>query len=255
MRTALLTALLAAVLGAALLLPEAGDTAPRPAQKGSATGPAFALVELFTSEGCSSCPPADAVLQRLMGQPGVYALAWHVDYWDRLGWPDPFASPRWTGRQRHYAEAFALNSMYTPQMVVNGRRQFVGSSESKARAAIAEALKSPASVKLSLRVERGETWVASLQAEGAPKGSVLHAVLVDGGHVIAVKRGENEGRTLRHERVVRDWKWAPGPKARLILTPPAKEPAHGGEHAPATKRILAWVQDPGGAVLAATEGR
>jgi len=101
------------------------------------------VVELFTSEGCSSCPPADALLQRLAaaGQDGVrvIALGEHVDYWDRLGWKDRFSSGELTARQRTYASRFNIDSIYTPQMVVDGRTEFVGSDASAARSAITKA--------------------------------------------------------------------------------------------------------------------
>src|SRR5579872_1033847 len=95
----------------------------------------IAVVELFTSEGCSSCPPADLALADLERQSrAVYALEFHVDYWDRLGWPDRFSSPDWTRRQREYAEAFGARGLYTPQMIVGGTDAFTGSDRARAQA-------------------------------------------------------------------------------------------------------------------------
>ncbi|MGH9764327.1 MAG: DUF1223 domain-containing protein, partial [Blastocatellia bacterium] len=106
------------------------------------------LVELFTSEGCSSCPPADEVMARLARTqpvPGaeIIALGEHVDYWNRLGWTDPFSSSAFSNRQREYSSAFANDEVYTPQMIVDGQTEFVGSNIAKARAAIAAAASLP----------------------------------------------------------------------------------------------------------------
>src|SRR2546430_9680821 len=100
------------------------------------------VVELFTSEGCSSCPPADALLAELAGRPDVLALSFHVDYWDRLGWKDPFSSPDATRRQHGYAEPFGISTGYTPQMVVDGRWQAVGSDRSEVEQALGSAPRS-----------------------------------------------------------------------------------------------------------------
>nr|MBA2527451.1 DUF1223 domain-containing protein [Pyrinomonadaceae bacterium] len=106
------------------------------------------IVELFTSEGCSSCPPADEVLARLEQSPPVpgvevIALSQHVDYWNRLGWADPFSSPQFSDRQKGYAQAFRQPRIYTPQMVVDGRAEFVGSDARRAREEIAKAAREP----------------------------------------------------------------------------------------------------------------
>src|SRR5580704_2729726 len=111
--------------------------------KPAASGKGFAVVELFTSEGCSSCPPADALIAAVQQEDKdlpVYILAFHVDYWDRLGWKDAFSEGACSDRQRQYAAWLNLNSVYTPQVVVNGRKEFVGSEAGTLRAAIQSGL-------------------------------------------------------------------------------------------------------------------
>src|SRR6187551_1483077 len=115
----------------------------------------FALVELFTSEGCSSCPAADEVLEEIQkkyNDKNVLVLSYHVDYWDKLGWKDIFSDPSFTQRQEYYSNIFRLNSIYTPQVVVNGRKEFLGSDKSKIISSIEEQLNetSVASIKLSV---------------------------------------------------------------------------------------------------------
>ena len=168
------------------------------------------LVELFTSEGCSDCPPADSLLAKLdRAQPipgaEVIALSEHVDYWDRLGWADPYSSAFYSQRQRDYSDRFGLNSAYTPQMVVDGSNEFVGSDERRAHSAIAEAAsKDKAEIHISdLRLE-GDYFRFRLQAD-APRSKAAEAyvVLADNRDTSQVARGENSGRTLSHVAVAR----------------------------------------------------
>ena len=124
-----------------------------PSTSKSSTG--FAVVELFTSEGCSSCPPADKVVAKLLKEhkSNVYVLGYHVDYWDDLGWKDIFSNNIFTQRQKAYAKAFKLSSVYTPQIVVNGTEQFVGSDEGKLNNAVAKNLQQPSNMKLNMIVQ------------------------------------------------------------------------------------------------------
>jgi len=166
------------------------------------------LVELFTSEGCSDCPPADALLARLDSTqfvPGAEAivLSEHVTYWDRLGWRDPFSSDTVTERQRQYATHFGLSDVYTPQMVVDGSAQFVGSDAVSLEKAIARAAASP---KPEIQVEDiGSTDDTVHFSARAPAGlhGTLVAALAEDAATSAVARGENAGRTLHHVAVVR----------------------------------------------------
>lgn len=166
-----------------------------------------AVVELFTSEGCSSCPPADRLLARLRDEPSapdkpIFYLSLHVDYWNDLGWADPFSSATFSERQQAYSRAQGRSGVFTPEAIVNGAVSVNGSSESGLRAAIAA---TPASdVKLSLHVERkGPELTVHYEAGAAPAGSKLVALAVERSRTSAVTRGENRGETLRHVNVVR----------------------------------------------------
>ncbi len=172
------------------------------------------LVELFTSEGCSSCPPADTLLQRLVDTSPVagahiIALGEHVDYWDQQGWTDRFSSAALTNRQRIYSQAFNLDSIYTPQLVVDGRAECVGSDAAAARRAIGQALSGPHGVvHLTIEAAHGDTVAVSVSTADLPtpgrgdRDEVVVAVTED--HLKSdVRRGENRGHVLAHAAVVR----------------------------------------------------
>lgn len=166
-----------------------------------AEGRPIVLVELFTSQGCSSCPPAEALLLDLAEQPNVLALAFHVDYWDRLGWTDPYSSPEATRRQYDYAGYFGESRVYTPQIVVGGREGMVGSYRAQVLAAIDTALADPgAAVSLSFRLEGGSLAIGI--GAGRGQGRLL-LVGFDPRIVTAVRRGENAGRSIEQANVVR----------------------------------------------------
>jgi hypothetical protein len=158
------------------------------------------VVELFTSEGCSSCPPADALLAELARRPEVLALSFHVDYWDRLGWKDPFSSHDATERQRRYAELLGSGAIYTPQMVIDGSREAVGSDRGAVESAIDTVRRNNGGLPVSLALNEGKMRITVGGGPGA--GSVL-LIGFDRRHVSAVARGENGGRTLSHVDVVR----------------------------------------------------
>jgi hypothetical protein len=159
------------------------------------------LVELFTSEGCSSCPPADALLAELAARPEVLALSFHVDYWDRLGWKDPFSSAAATQRQQHYADLLRLGTVYTPQIVVDGKWQAVGSSRAEVEHILDAAQRAHEQVPLALAVDHGRAQIRL--GPNADAGSVVELIGFDRRHVTPVARGENAGRTLAHVDVVR----------------------------------------------------
>lgn len=162
------------------------------------------VVELFTSQGCSSCPPAEAVLLELAKNPNVLALAFHVDYWDRLGWPDPYSSTEATKRQYDYAGHFGASNVYTPQIVVNGRKEMVGSYRAEVLGAIDAALAEPDAV-ISLSVKREGGSLAIGIGAGQGQGRLL-LVGFDSRIVTAVHRGENAGRSIEQANVVRSVK-------------------------------------------------
>ena len=164
------------------------------------------LIELFTSEGCSSCPPADRLLEKIAAEKdtNVYVLSFHVDYWNYIGWKDPFSQARFTERQRNCARQFSLESIYTPQIVVNGTTEFVGSDEQRIRAAIA---KNSSVSPVSLEAKRKNNTTIQLSCSWQSTGPLLlHVALVQKKAITAVKRGENNGKTLHHVNVVRQLK-------------------------------------------------
>jgi hypothetical protein len=166
------------------------------------------LVELFTSEGCSSCPPADTLLIKLnevQPVPGVMVIALeeHVDYWDRQGWRDPFSSAEFTERQRRYGEWLHIDSPYTPEMLVDGQSEFMGSDSRKALSDLARAgrtAKLP--VRLSMPEKSAEQMSLRVAIDAGPSGDVLLAI-TESGLATDVARGENAGRNLKHSAVVR----------------------------------------------------
>ncbi|WP_339949953.1 DUF1223 domain-containing protein [uncultured Albimonas sp.] len=163
------------------------------------------VVELFTSQGCSSCPPADELLAELAARPDVLALSLHVDYWDYLGWKDAFAMPAFTKRQVAYGEAAGARSVYTPQIIVQGGERMVGSHRDKVLAAVAAAAESPRLAAISIRdADEGlEVRVRPLVA-GAP-GGVLWFVTFHNPEPILIPKGENAGREVAYRNVARSW--------------------------------------------------
>jgi hypothetical protein len=173
----------------------------------------FALVELFSSEGCSSCPPADDLLRQLTKQAEennqrVFMLSFQVDYWNYLGWKDPFSSPQFTRRQHQYAQALGASSVYTPQMVVNGQKGFVGSDGVKAKKSIEEYLSLPAEQSILLELESIDSKKVELNYECDPitADTIINFALVESGLQSQVTAGENQGRVLQHDHVVREFK-------------------------------------------------
>ena len=172
-------------------------------QPADATEPATSpvVLELFTSEGCSSCPPADKLAAAIVEKQrdDVLVLAYHVDYWDRLGWTDRFGSPDFTARQRGYAKSLGHGRVYTPQMVVDGQLDAVGSDSATVLQHINTRLKSDRAQPLAIEVARTDDTVSVT----LPEGERAEVMLVQSGGQSDVKRGENAGRQLTHVNIVR----------------------------------------------------
>ncbi len=163
------------------------------------------VVELFTSQGCSSCPPADALLGELADQPGIIALAHHVDYWDYIGWKDPFARPEATKRQRRYAEELGARFIYTPQMVIDGRIDVVGSRRAQVISSVVTAQTTGESLDIEIE-ERATLATVRIPAGAKPaKPATVWMAVFDDEHRTDVRRGENSGRELVDANVVREF--------------------------------------------------
>lgn len=232
--------LLAGVLGAATSLP---TLASRPQPASSVPGE-LTVVELFTSQGCSSCPPANANLGVLARRPDVLALSFNVTYWDQLGWKDTFAQDAFTQRQRDYQRGLGNANVWTPQVVVDGRADVVGQRLSQIEGLIARhrPLQGPA-----IRFRDG--GVALTGGSAPPRAADIWLVRYEP-HPIAVPvvRGENGGRTLPHADVVRDLvrlgEWR-GPAVSYPLPPPSR---------PGLATAILIQQPDGGRILAAARG-
>jgi hypothetical protein len=188
------------------------------------------VVELYTSEGCSSCPPADRWLSRLKAEPEVIALAFHVDYWDRLGWRDRFASPAYTQRQAQQQISNGARFSYTPQVVVDGVDRTDWPRLALPRQAAA---REPAPVVLSLVRDGARVTAGVAAGNAAPRRLAAYWALTEQDHATTVKAGENEGATLKHDHVVRDYRpvaaWTPAadaPRTLVYELPAGADPAH-----------------------------
>ncbi len=163
------------------------------------------VVELFTSQGCSSCPPADKLMHELAKRDDVIALALHVDYWDYIGWKDEFADPAYSDRQRGYAMEAGRRSVYTPQMIINGTTDIVGARPMDLSKAIAEHAARSTGVTLDV-VRRGDV-VSVLASSTQPHPQMLvHMVRYQPERTSKITRGENAGQTLSYAHVTEDWK-------------------------------------------------
>ncbi|PWB22516.1 DUF1223 domain-containing protein [Flavobacterium sp. HTF] len=242
------------VFTALLLLIEFSAFAQNNADKKALKG--FAVLELFTSEGCSSCPPADELMGRIQNEykdDQVYVLSYHVDYWDRQGWKDIFSNPDYTKRQYDYAKWLGKEPIYTPQLVVNGRKDYIASDETSVRSAVKNTLSKPATADLSLEANVINNKLnVSYTVNGISKNSRLVFAAVQKSAKSNVKRGENAHRILSHYQIVRQFQ-------SVAL----KTNGHGSATITAPKdfntndfEIIGFVQDSNsGAILGADKAR
>jgi hypothetical protein len=204
------------------------------------------LAELFTSEGCSSCPPADALLQKLDAQ--VIVLSEHVDYWNQLGWRDPFSSRQFSLRQEQYARRLGAE-VYTPQLVIDGRDAMVGSDAAKIAKSIAHAssaAKFP--VRIGAATRNGADAAVTLSIPALAKGRAeVWIAVADESDSSSVSRGENSGRTLTHSAVLRTLVKAGAASRSEGLEQTVRVPV-----GPAASRIVVFLADSGGAVVGAS---
>ena len=204
-----------------------------------------AVLELFTSQGCSSCPSADRLLARTINSAGktgknLFALSFHVDYWNRLGWADPFSTKEYSDRQSEYASQLNLNSVYTPQMIVNGSREFTGSDERALEDALNRSLKTntlAAFTTLSANIENNAAPIVKFSLEGDYINCRINLALVSLSETTAIKRGENGGLTLTNENIVRQFISVPATTAGEISF--KADPLHPGNNT----AIVAYIQN------------
>ncbi len=239
-------------LSVGLLALTGAVTTPAGADKNGARVPV--LVELFTSEGCSSCPPADRLLEVLDQKqpvPGadLIVLSEHVDYWDRLGWRDPFSSPQYTARQQEYASKLRRDGVYTPQLVIDGTFGFVGSDGREAASAIQKAMREPKiGIAISSVARDGNQITAHIELR-APESNmkrgkaVLYVALADDRVESHVTRGENGGRSLAHVGVTRALKQMGTIDLESALATDVTLSVHPGAGSNGM-RLVAFIQDP-----------
>lgn len=175
----------------------------------AATGVALAdqpvVVELYTSQGCSSCPPADRILGELAERDDVIALGFHVDYWDYLGWKDAFASAEHTKRQRAYARAAGQRTIYTPQMIIGGQDHVIGSKPMKISNLIRKHGKGTAAVKVRVKRSGGQITIEAASSAGLRGGAVVDIVTYQPKSTVDIRRGENAGRKITYHNIVQSW--------------------------------------------------
>ena len=215
-----------------------------PAQPGAATAHPVVVVELFTSQGCSSCPPADAVLSQLVNHPGVIPLALHVDYWEYIGWADKFGSPAYTARQKAYAHAAGNRTIYTPQLIIEGDDRVEGPRPLDVAELIQEHHAGTTPVVLTLVRDGDSVKIEASSTQTFGPKVLLELVRYLPEQTVDIERGENAGKTITYRNIVTAWQtvgtWDGAQPFSLLAQAQGSEP------------VVVIVQQPGpGEILAA----
>ena len=164
------------------------------------------VVELFTSQGCSSCPPAEALFKDLDASGDIIGLVWHVDYWDYIGWKDVFAKPDYTGRQKYYAHAMGEKMIYTPQMIFNGVEHAVGSDKERVLQIVNEQLERAPSVNFDIERNGDVLRISAERPEGSTQKMDVYVIHYIEESTVNITRGENAGHTSTYTKIVSDWR-------------------------------------------------
>lgn len=201
------------------------------------------VVELYTSQGCSSCPPADAILHDLAARSDVIALAMHVDYWDYIGWADSFADPANTRRQQNYARVAGASSIYTPQMVIAGQDHVIGTKPMDVATLIQRHNAAGTGTQIALQRSGNRLHITGQTARALRGGTVVQVIRYSPLETVDVRRGENAGRTLSYSNIVTEWsvagEWSGSGALNMTVNISGNAP------------VVVIVQEPGpGAVMA-----
>lgn len=202
------------------------------------------VVELYTSQGCSSCPPADEMLHDLAARPDVIALALHVDYWDYIGWADIFADPAFTKRQQDYAHVAGESSIYTPQMVIGGQDHVIGAKPMEVMDHVQAQAARPSGAQISITRTGDRLVITGNSARAFSRDAMVQVVRFTPSQTVDIRRGENAGRQISYANIVTDWRnvgvWNGQGALDMSVTVQGTSP------------VVVIVQEPGpGAVIAA----
>lgn len=199
------------------------------AQAQTTTSEPVVVVEMFTSQGCSSCPPADEFFSMLVDDPRVIPLALHVDYWDYIGWADVFAKPQYTDRQKAYARAVGSRTIYTPQMIVDGQDRVEGHQPDQVESLIQRHLASASGVSLQVDRVGRELHIRADSAEPLRGALRVQLVRYRPSETVEIERGENAGRTVTYHNIVTSWQplgeWSGQEPLTMEADAPGTDPA------------------------------